>query len=106
MLSLILGKANKMIFFVVLFLATISHAVLDAMTTGGLGVGFFIPFENTRYFFGCRPIQVSPIGISKFFSEWGIRVILSELIWVGVPCFTVLGIKVFKNKKQNKLNYN
>ncbi len=89
-LSLMFGKSNKKIFFVVLFLATISHAILDAMTTGGLGVGFFIPFENTRYFFGCRPIQVSPIGISKFFSEWGIRVILSELLWIGGPCILIL----------------
>ncbi|PHS07402.1 MAG: hypothetical protein COA88_08700 [Kordia sp.] len=89
-MSLIFGKSKKTIFFTVLFLATISHAILDAMTTGGLGVGFFIPFENTRYFFGCRPIQVSPIGISKFFSEWGVRVIFSELLWIGVPCGMVL----------------
>jgi len=97
-LSLIFGKSKKVIFFIVLFLATISHAVLDAMTTGGLGVGFFIPFENTRYFFGCRPIQVSPIGISKFFSEWGVRVILSELLWVGVPCVVILLFKRVSQK--------
>lgn len=90
LLSFVFGKQKKMMFFMVLFLATISHAVLDAMTTGGLGVGFFIPFENTRYFFSCRPIQVSPIGIFKFFSEWGVRVILSELLWIGVPCGMVL----------------
>lgn len=97
-LSLLLGKSNKKIFFIVLSLATISHAILDAMTTGGLGVGFFIPFENTRYFFGCRPIQVSPIGISKFFSEWGIRVILSELLWVGIPCTLILMLKKITRK--------
>jgi len=97
-LSLIFGKSKKMIFFVVLFLATISHAILDAMTTGGLGVGFFIPFNDSRYFFGCRPIQVSPIGISKFFSEWGIRVILSELLWIGVPCAVVLIFKRINQK--------
>jgi len=97
-LSLIFGKSKKMIFFIVLFLATISHAVLDAMTTGGLGVGFFIPFENTRYFFGFRPIQVSPIGISKFFSEWGMRVILSELLWIGIPCGVVLLSKISLRK--------
>lgn len=89
-LSLIFGQSKKVISFIVLFLATISHAILDAMTTGGLGVGFFIPFENTRYFFGCRPIQVSPIGMSKFLSEWGVRVVLSELLWIGVPCGVVL----------------
>lgn len=75
----------KLIFF--FFLCTVSHAVLDAMTTGGLGVAFFAPFNNIRYFFPWRPIQVSPIGVHNFFSEWGLRVIRSEFIWVGLPCF-------------------
>ncbi len=67
------------------FLATASHAILDAMTTGGLGVAFFAPFDNTRYFFPFRPIKVSPIGVAQFFSEWGWRVIKSEFIWVWIP---------------------
>jgi inner membrane protein len=33
-----------------LFLAGASHGVLDAMTNGGLGLAFFSPFDNTRYF--------------------------------------------------------
>ena len=69
---------------------TASHGVLDAMTDGGLGVAFFSPFDPTRYFFPFRPIQVSPIGVGSFFSEWGLRVIASELVWVGVPCLLVL----------------
>jgi inner membrane protein len=32
------------------FLASASHGLLDAMTDGGLGVAFFSPFDNTRYF--------------------------------------------------------
>lgn len=87
-----------MLFFVRLFLSTISHALLDAMTIGGLGVGFFIPFENTRYFFEWRPIQVSPIGIERFFSEWELRVVISELIWIGLPCMVILiGNKIRRN---------
>jgi len=38
-----------------LFLATARHGVLDAMTNGGLGVAFFSPFENGRYFLLKRP---------------------------------------------------
>ena len=34
-----------------LFLATASHGLLDALTTGGLGVAFFSPWELKRYFF-------------------------------------------------------
>jgi len=97
--AFIFGKQNKIIFFVVVFLATLSHGVLDAMTTGGLGVGFLIPFDNSRYFLPVRPIQVSPIGIKNFFSKWGIKVILSEMVWIGVPCVIVLLINQFKRSK-------
>src|SRR5438270_228674 len=36
--------------FTYLFLATASHGVLDGMTNGGLGVAFFSPFDNRRFF--------------------------------------------------------
>lgn len=74
------------------FLATLSHSILDAMTDGGMGVAFFAPFEDSRYFFPWRPIKVSPIGAGRFFSEWGLRVIMSELIWIGVPCGVYMGV--------------
>lgn len=73
-----------------LFVATLSHPVLDAMTTGGLGVAFFAPFDNHRYFFPWRVIQVSPIGVTQFFSEWGWRVIKSELVWVWLPSLVII----------------
>ena len=67
------------------FLVTASHGVLDALTNGGLGVAFFAPFDNTRYFFPWRPINVSPIGVAEFFSAWGSAVILSEIKYVWLP---------------------
>lgn len=92
---------SKKWFFLVFyfFLSTASHAILDAMTTGGLGVAFFAPFENSRYFFPWRPIQVSPIGASKFFSEWGIRVIKSEFVYVGLPCLVIIFATAFIRKR-------
>jgi inner membrane protein len=71
--------------WLVLFLAMASHGVLDAMTSGGLGIAFFAPFSAERYFLPWRPIQVSPIGMSRFFSPRGIAVLSSELIWVWIP---------------------
>ncbi|MCB0621819.1 MAG: metal-dependent hydrolase [Saprospiraceae bacterium] len=68
------------------FLCTASHALLDALTNGGRGVALLAPFDNTRYFFPWRPIQVSPLSIDRFFSHWGWRVIRSELVWIGIPC--------------------
>lgn len=81
---------NGLLRFGMLFLATASHGVLDAMTNGGLGVAFFAPFDNTRYFFPWRPILVSPIGIESFFSQRGLRVIYSELLWIALPSLLVM----------------
>lgn len=39
-----------------------SHGLLDALTTGGLGVALLWPFTEARYFFPVRPIPVAPIG--------------------------------------------
>jgi inner membrane protein len=64
-----------------LFLITASHGVLDAMTNGGLGVAFFSPFDQDRYFFPWRPLRVSPIGTGVFFSSRGMQVLWSER-WV------------------------
>ncbi len=75
--------------FAVVFFSTASHGVLDAMTSGGLGIAFFSPFSNHRYFLPWRPIQVSPLSISAFFSSWGVRVVMSELTFIWLPCMLV-----------------
>ena len=71
--------------FLYFFLCTASHGVLDAMTNGGLGVAFFSPFDTTRYFFPVRPVLVSSIEISEFFSAYGVRVMVSEAAWIWLP---------------------
>ena len=80
--------------FMYLFLATASHPLLDAMTNGGLGVAFFAPFENSRYFFPFRPIRVSPISVSRFFSDYGWQVFKSELVWIWIPSVLVMALAV------------
>ncbi|HKV10234.1 MAG TPA: metal-dependent hydrolase, partial [Thermoanaerobaculia bacterium] len=82
-----------------LFLATASHGLLDAMTDGGLGIALLAPFDNTRYFFPFRPIEVSPIGVSRFFSGRGLAVIASELVWVWLPAAVVAGVGLLRTPR-------
>jgi len=70
--------------FTYLAIAIASHGLLDAMTNGGKGVGFFIPFSTKRYFLPWRPIRVSPIGATNFAANAG-AVLRSELLWVWLP---------------------
>ncbi|HOY13966.1 MAG TPA: hypothetical protein PLY70_12545, partial [Saprospiraceae bacterium] len=59
-----------------------------------------IPFKNERYFFPWQVIKVSPLGVEKFFSRWGLEVLLSELIWIGLPCLLfVLMIRILTTIK-------
>ncbi len=63
---------------------TASHGLFDAMTSGGLGVAFFAPFDDTRYFLPWRPIPVSPMSAAGLMTTRGLRVIRWEfaLFWL------------------------
>ena len=71
--------------FAFLFLATASHGILDAFTNGGRGVALLSPFDQTRWFAPFRPIEVSPLDLSSFFSSRGAAVLGSELRWLWPP---------------------
>jgi inner membrane protein len=75
-----------------LVLAIASHGLLDAMTTGGLGVALLAPLSNTRYFFPWRPIAVSPLGIQPFFTLHGLGILANEALWVGLPSLALAWI--------------
>ena len=53
---------NPWLFVLFTFLATASHGVLDAFTTGGLGVAFLWPWSPARFFAPVRGIRVSPMA--------------------------------------------
>lgn len=67
------------------FVVIASHGFLDSMTEKGMGVGFFIPFDNTRYFLFSRPVHSSPMRIEKFFSHSGLQVLFAEIIRIWLP---------------------
>ena len=71
--------------WVVFFAALASHAVLDGLTNGGQGIAFFAPFSDARFHFPWRPIRVSPIGLTAFFSVEGLRVLRNEIVWLWLP---------------------
>ena len=93
------GKLQLVLYFA---LVTLSHPLLDAMTNGGLGVALLAPFSAERYFFPLRPIEVSPIGM-QFFSERGLEVLVSEVIWVWFPALLIyMTAKMYRAVKSEK----
>jgi len=78
--------------FTFIFICAISHPLLDACTNGGMGIAFFSPFSNRRYFFPWRPIEVSPIGALDF------EVLANEVRWVWLPFIATAAIGAFSRR--------
>ncbi|KAA9003853.1 metal-dependent hydrolase [Stenotrophomonas cyclobalanopsidis] len=74
---------------VFVFVCAASHPLLDAMTSGGLGVALAWPWSEHRFFAPWRPIRVSPFA-PQFFSARGLATLLSELRWVWLPLATAV----------------
>ena len=91
-----LNRSSLWLYF---FLATVSHGFLDAMTNGGLGVAFFAPFDNSRYFLPWTPIQVSPIGITNFIADGGLSVFPSEFLWIWLPSALLAAIVLLARRQ-------
>jgi len=68
-----------------LFMAWASHGIVDMATNGGLGIALLWPFTEERWFWPAQPIEVAPLGISAFFSRWGLEVLASEALWLWLP---------------------
>ena len=98
-------KKNKkfiLFYLVAFFLVIVLHDLLDMLTNGGLGIAFFLPFDDARYFLSWQPIQVSPLGIDRFFSILGLKVIFSELLCVWIPSLMyIIIIKILNQKNIN-----
>jgi len=75
------------------FLVALSHPLLDAMTSGGHGVAIFSPFNLHRYFYFYRPIFVSPLSFSEFFTNTSIRILFSEATFILLPCLFIILLK-------------
>ncbi len=68
--------------FALLAALTATHGVLDAMTDGGRGVGFLLPFDETRTFLPLRPVPVAPISANLLNPRlWYVLGVETLLFW-------------------------
>lgn len=89
--ALLVTRKHALAVLCLAFAATLSHGVLDAMTDAGLGIGFFVPFAETRHFFSWRPLETSPLSPAAFFGSRGVEILKNEARWVLFPTFLAAG---------------
>ncbi len=79
---------------VVLAAAMASHPLADMITKGGLGVAIFSPIAEARFFFPFRVITAAPFRPEQMLSDWGIRVVTSELLWIWMPLIAGMAVQL------------
>lgn len=82
-------RASRGLAFLFVFVAGLSHPLLDMCTNGGLGAALWWPFSDERFFFPAQVIEASPLSLRRFLSPAGAKVLGSELLWVWLPCMAV-----------------
>lgn len=76
---------------VYLLLATLSHGLLDACTSGRIGVAFFYPFSSSRW--GCywQPFVDPPLPFWAGQRLPFLEAVAREALWIGVPGLLLVG---------------
>ena len=89
-----LGIGSRAWWRIVLFLfgAAASHGILDALTTGDIGVALFAPFENGRHLFPFKFLPVCPVGLNEYFGAWGMWTLANEVLYVMIPLAIVVSV--------------
>ena len=92
------GRGMRGRLWTALFLATLSHGILDALSSYGQGIPFLFPFSTTRYHFPWTPIRADPHGggiVSIL-----LRSIRTEILWIWFPGSILLAITALRRRRQ------
>ena len=89
-----LGLGSRPWWRVVAFLfgAAASHGLLDALTTGDIGVALFAPLENGRHLAPFKLLPVCPGGMNEYFGAWGMWTLANEVLYVLIPLALVVSV--------------
>lgn len=75
-----------------LAVAALSHGLLDACTSGGVGVALFMPFSDTRWACVWQPGSVAPLPFWREMVPGFLGSLAWECVWIGAPALGVLAV--------------
>lgn len=72
-----------------LSLCALSHGLMDACTSGGVGVALFMPFSDSRWACIWQPIQVAPLPVGREDCYRFLASLRTEAFWIGLPALAL-----------------
>lgn len=93
-------------------LATLSHAILDMLSSGYYGVMLLAPFSNQHFAFGWQPVWSAPGALDLIFPRYGgahgggnwlARAAMSEVLVVWVPMTILMAVSKIVRQARRKV---
>ncbi|MEO5659565.1 MAG: metal-dependent hydrolase, partial [Polaromonas sp.] len=70
---------------------------------GGVAIPLYWPFSEQRFFSPWRPVEVSPVSFSRFFTQRGADVLLNEVQTIWLPLMAAaLAIFALRHSRKNQ----
>lgn len=82
-----------------LFLTTAAHGLLDALTSGQIGVALLAPFTDARFVSPWKLLPSAPLGFDELLGTWGLLTIANELFYIFIPLAL---LRTFREARQNE----
>ena len=92
------SPAERRRIWLALFLATVSHGLLDALSTPGPGIPFLFPFSTERFKFAWLPIRANPNAFHHGVVRLLLKSIGPELLWIWIPSLALLGLTALRRR--------
>lgn len=89
-------RGTRVRIWIALFLATVSHGLLDGLSLSSPGVPFFFPLSTVRYHLPWRVIRADPHGNGLLAVL--LRSIRTELIWIWLPGAILLMLTALRRR--------
>ncbi len=92
------SRGERFRIWLALFLATLSHGVLDALSKYGGGIPFLFPLSTERFKFAWQPIVPSPGAFGHGVIRLLLKSIGPELLWICLPSLALLGLTALRRR--------
>lgn len=79
--------------------AAASHGLVDAMTTGDVGVALFAPLESGRHMLPLKLVATCPGGLDEWLGFWGLLTIANELLYIVLPVALIVTFVVATDRR-------
>jgi inner membrane protein len=92
------SAAERWRIWLALFLATVCHGLLDALSSYGSGIPFLFPFSTERFKFAWLPIRAGPGAYGHGVVRLLLKSIGPELLWIWIPSLALLGLTIQRRR--------